>query len=260
VEASDSDEEETMSAIPVVELMEEHPLEVNDHSVLGLTELLLKNPGQVDTLVREENRQSDLIPRFLAIALGSFSIYALAMVLLLGMAPSESLPEFLKGSWTQDASRAGISLWLAYTLGLVAATGICLPSFYFYGLLSGVKVTALQVTTHTMKGMSATSLMLLGLLPIYVTWALGLLVFGPAPEIVKMALKVGLILPFIAGLWGIRSFYLGFMQLADTLPPERRCRRECFLRRLTLACAACYTAVTPVMIYTLWDNFANKLG
>jgi TctA family transporter len=102
--------------------------------------------------------------------------------------------------------------------------------------------------------------MLMGLLPIYVAGALGLLVFRVPQEKVEIAFYFGLTLPFVAGLWGIRSVYLGFMQLADTLPPERRCRRECFLRRLTLACAACYTAVTPVMIYTLWDNFANKLA
>jgi hypothetical protein len=249
-----------MTAIPIVELVEEHPLGVHDQSVFGLTELLLKSPGQVDSLVREESRQPELIPRFLAIALASFSIFALAMVLLLGMAPSGSLPEFMRESWSQNASRAAISLWLAYTVGLVASTGVCLPSFYFYGLLSGVKITVLQVTTHIIKGMSATSLMLMGLLPIYVAGALGLLVFRVPQEKVEIAFYFGLTLPFVAGLWGIRSVYLGFMQLADTLPPERRCRRECFLRRLTLACAACYTAVTPVMIYTLWDNFANKLA
>jgi hypothetical protein len=249
-----------MSAIPVLEPVEENPQEVNDGSVLGLTELLLKNPGQVDSLVREESRQAELIPRFLAIALASFSIFSLAMVLLLGMAPSDNLPAFMRESWTQNAARAGASLWLAYTLGLVAATGICLPSFYFYGLLSGVKITVLQVTAQIMKGMSATSLMLMGLLPIYVAGVLGLVVFGFPADKVQTAFYFGLTLPFIAGLWGVQSIYFGFMGLADTLPAERRCRRRCFLRRLTLACAACYTAVTPVMIYTLWDNFANKLG
>ncbi|HEY7158759.1 MAG TPA: hypothetical protein VH575_32745, partial [Gemmataceae bacterium] len=74
------------------------------------------------------------------------------------------------------------------------------------------------------------------------------------------ALLVGLALPFLAGVWGVRSIYVGFLGLADTLPPERRCRRTCFLRRLTVAWAAVYTAVTPVMIWSLYQNLAARWG
>jgi hypothetical protein len=68
-------------------------------------------------------------------------------------------------------------------------------------------------------------------------------------------LYIGLLLPFFAGLWGVASIFQGFMRLADTL----RCavQRVCFLRRLTLAWAACYTAVTPFMIYALWTHFTG---
>jgi len=87
---------------------------------------------------------------------------------------------------------------------------------------------------------------------------LGLIVFeAPSSSLLPM-IYAGLGLPFISGLWGLRTIYRGFMQLADTLPPERRCRRQCFLRRLTLACTACYSAVTPVMIYTLWNAFSTS--
>jgi len=162
----------------------------------------------------------------------------------------------LKEAWQRSPARADVSLGFAYVMGLIAATGVCLPSFYFYGLLSGVRITILQVTTHMMEGMAATSLMLIGLLPIYVAYVLGLIVFeAPWASLVPM-IYTGLLLPFIAGLWGLRTIYRGFMQLADTLPPERRCQRQCFLRRLTVACTACYTAVTPVMIYTLWNSFS----
>jgi len=71
---------------------------------------------------------------------------------------------------------------------------------------------------------------------------------------------LGLLLPFLAGLWGAWSIFRGFMTLADTLPPSRRCRRSCFLRRLTVSWAAVYTAVTPVMIWTLWKFFADRLA
>ena len=72
-----------------------------------------------------------------------------------------------------------------------------------------------------------------------------------------MVLSIGLVLPFIAGLWGVYSIYHGFMRLADTLPGRCRDRRTCFLRRLTLAWSACYTAVTPLMIYALWTHFTS---
>jgi hypothetical protein len=102
-----------------------------------------------------------------------------------------------------------------------------------------------------MKGQAATAVMLMGIMPVYLSAALGGIVFELRAPYLQAMLYVGLALPFLAGLWGVRSIYLGFLSLADTLPASRRCRRECWLRRLTAACSACYTAVCPVMIYTL---------
>jgi hypothetical protein len=226
------------------------------HSALGLAELLLKNRLQVDDLLRDESRQVDLFPRFLVISLASFSAYAWAMVLLLGASPNGSIPDVLKEGWS-FAVRPVMGLWLAYALGLVAATGICLPSFYFYGLLAGVKISFLQVVTHCLKGQASTAIMLIGILPIYVAIALGMLIFAAPVEVQQVVLSIGLLLPFMAGLWGVYSIYHGFMRLADTLPSRCRDRRTCFLRRLTLAWAACYTAVTPFMIHALWTQFTG---
>lgn len=229
---------------------------VGEHSALGLAELLLKDRVQVDDLLRDDSRQADLIPRFLVIALASFSTYAWAMVFLLNAAPSGAIPSVLADGWTLGV-RPAVGLWLAYALGLVAATGICLPSFYFYGLLAGIKISFLQVVTHCLKGQAATAIMLIGILPIYVAVALGMLIFAAPDEGLQLVLSVGLVLPFVAGLWGVYSIYQGFMGLADTLPGRCRDRRTCFLRRLTLAWAACYTAVTPLMIDALWTHFTS---
>jgi hypothetical protein len=142
----------------------------------------------------------------------------------------------------------------AYCFGLIAATGVCLPSLYFYGLLSGVKLSMLDVVTHAMKAKATSAVALLGILPVYIALAMGVLIFGWVPDLLReWALWLGFILPFIAGLWGTISLYLGFETLADTLPPERCERRGCFLRRLVVSWAACYTAVSPVMIYTVWQ-------
>jgi hypothetical protein len=225
-------------------------------SALGLAELLLKDRMHVDDLLRDEGRQTELIPRFLMIALPSFSVYAGAMILLLHAAPANAVPSVLAAGWSLDVQPA-LALWLAYALGMVAAAGVCLPSFYFYGLLAGVRISFLQVVTHSLKGQAATAIMLMGILPIYVAVALGMLIFAaPAPR-QELVLAIGLLLPFLAGLWGVASIYQGFMQLADTLRGSCGGGRRCFLRRLTLAWAACYTAVTPFMIYALWAHFTG---
>jgi hypothetical protein len=235
----------------------EPPVEADEHSLAGLIELLLKNPARVDQLGRDETRQRELIPRFLAIALASLSLFALVLSVIFWVAPPKALPDLIGDRWARDPISAALSLCLAFTIGTVAASGVCLPSFYFYGLLAGVKISMLQVTGHVMKGKSATSILLIGILPIYVALALGMIAFDVPDRELQIVLTLGLILPFAAGLYGVWSIFRGFMLLADTLPAERRCQRTCFLRRLTLAWAACYTAVSPVMIYRLWQTFAG---
>jgi hypothetical protein len=149
-----------------------------------------------------------------------------------------------------------LSLPLAYGLGLVLAACVCLPSFYFYSLLAGVKASWSQITSLVGKGMAANAVMLLGVLPVYVAAVLGLVVFNADLEWLRWTLKFGLLLPFVAGLWGLRSVYLGVTDLGETMPPAWRCRRRCFLRRLTFSWAAVYATVVPVMVYRLWEFFA----
>ena len=252
------------SPVPVVTPAEEEVPVVeaapDERSVLDLTELLLKDPGRLDRLARDEVRQPLLIPSFLAVGLASFSLFALALVLTLGAAPAAALPGFLAGPWAASRTASSVALWLVYALGFTLTTGVCLPSFYFYGLLAGVRVSWLQVTAQVMKGQASTAVMLMGILPVYLAAALGAIVFAAPPDVLRVVLYAGLGLPFAAGLWGVRSIYAGFLGLSDTLPPERRWQRECWLRRLTAACSACYTAVCPVMIHTLWEYFAEHLA
>lgn len=248
-------EEPLMTVFPADRPVETPATAVKDDSALGLVELLLKDPDRVERLNRDVGRLPILVPRFLIIALASYTLFSIAMVLIFWLAPAAALPGLLPTNGWSKATALG--LLLGYTLGLVAATGICLPSFYFYGLLAGVKISMLHVVAHTVKGKAAGAITLVGILPIYVAVALGLQVFHAPEATLTYWLYLGLALPFVAGWWGLRSIYRGFMGLADTLPPERRCRRECFLRRLTLSWTAVYAVVSPVMIYRLWEYFAQ---
>ncbi|MBV9122082.1 MAG: hypothetical protein JO112_01820, partial [Planctomycetes bacterium] len=204
-------QEPVLEALAAEEAADRPEVLADEHSVLGLTELLLKNPRRLDVLGRDTNRQAELIPRFLAIALAGFSIFALVLVLILQSAPEATLPEFLRQAWSGHRAWSAVSLWLAYTLGLVAATGVCLPSFYFYGLLAGVKISVLQVATNILKGKAATAVMLMGILPVYVVFVVGLIVFHAEDTTLQGVLFMGLVLPFWAGLWGVQSIYAGFL-------------------------------------------------
>jgi hypothetical protein len=225
-----------------------------DRTTTGdLVELLLKDNRRLDALMRDESLVPDLIPRLLAVALAGFAAFGVTATTVLNLAGTQP-PWVPSVRWPGGA---WASLTLAYVVGLVAATGVCLPSFYFYGLLAGVRLSMPQAAAHAVRCLAVTAVVLVGALPVYVAVALGAVVFSAPVALVHRAIALGLALPFVAGLWGVRSLYLGFTDLADTLPAHCRGRRACFLRRLTLAWSACYTGVTPLMIYWLWTRLAG---
>jgi hypothetical protein len=116
-------------------------------------------------MTRDQSRLAELIPRLLALALAGFSIYSLAMVAVLHFLPAESLPPLLADRWALGGVAPAVSFWAAYTLGMIASSGICLPSFYFFGLLAGLRLSFAQTVAHIVKGKGATTVMLVGLLP-----------------------------------------------------------------------------------------------
>src|SRR5437016_8823503 len=104
-----------ISVLEVVEerMDEESLVRADEHSVLGLAELLLKDRAQVDRLTRDDSRQPELIPRFLVIALASFTLFSVAMIVLLNAAPAAARPSIIAESW-DGGSRSALSLWSAY--------------------------------------------------------------------------------------------------------------------------------------------------
>ena len=252
------------------------PPTAGEPTMFGLIELLLKNQPRLDELTRAPQMQRELIPRLLAIGLIGYAVFGTSLAVIFTSAQVwpelTALPTWLENTgqppirFAADADATHGSRWAdgsaiqliaAFTLGLIGAIGVCLPSFYFYGLLAGVRTTMLQVTTNALKGMASSAIAVVGAQPIYFAVVLGLLVFHAPGWVVGTVCFLGLALPFIAGLYGTWSLYIGFIGLADTMPEDRRCRRECFLRRLLFAWSACFTAVTPVMIFTLWEYMSR---
>ena len=197
-----------------------------EQTTLGLIELLLKNPARVDQLNREPDQQGELFPRFLVIGLTSYLIYSFVMLLILTITPVQAYPHSLwlqlpPANWSDGTA---LSVPLAYTIGIVLAACVCLPAFYFYSLLAGVRMSWLQIVSLVGKGTAANAIMLLGILPIYVALILGMIVFEAPVDALQWTLKIGLLLPFVAGLWGLRSIYLGTLDMVQTLPEAGRCR------------------------------------
>lgn len=221
-----------------------------DPRVGQLVELLLKRPAEVDRLVADPAEQGRLVPRFVAIALAGFATFGVAATLALNA--SQAWPRHVPPADWLGAS-AG-NLVIAYCAGFVAAIGVCLPSFYFYTLLAGVRLTMLAVTTHAVKSLAAGAVALVGIVPIALSMVLGIEVFGLAPLWGERASYTLLIVPFISGLYAVYSLYAGILDQAERQRLTSDGERTMFLKQLIVAWSVCYTAVTPLMVYTLWNQ------
>lgn len=126
-------------------------------------------------------------------------------------------------------------------------------------------MSMVDVVLHSLKSKATGAVGLIGILPMYAAVGMGVIILvGSVTQVssepagfLTMALWLGLILPFIGGLFGTWSMYRGFRGLADTLPADRRESRACFLDRLAISWVAVYTAVSPLMIFTLWEYFGR---
>jgi hypothetical protein len=233
-----------------------------------IVELILKDRRRLDRVARTDSRKVELASRLLAISLASFALYGLAMSVTFSaarqwprvvspvewwngfdMRPVTFVPTGAPGP--QAATRA-LRLIVAYSFGLIAASGICLPSLYFYGLLSGLRMTMSDVVVHSLKGTAIAAVALIGILPVYSALALGVIVLPVSHQCVAAILTLGLCLPFIGGLWGTRSLFVSFVDLCHTMPADFQAQRACLLRRLILSWCGIYIAVAPLMIVTVW--------
>ena len=252
---------------------EQLPATADQITFLTLVETILKNRRGLHRLLRNPAMHAVLLPRLLAIALTGFVLFGVIMSLVLTV--SNRWPALAAiSTWLDapttcliafnpiDAPWGKLAPWLngqafilagAYAFGLVAASGIALPSLYFYCLLAGVRMTMLEIVVHAVKAKAIAAVALIGILPIYVAAAMGVVIFEVDNIWLHATLLLGLALPFIAGVWGTVSLYQGFAELCDTMPPGRAATRECFLRRLVLSWSVCYSAIVPVMIHTLWQ-------
>ena len=67
-----------------------------------------------------------------------------------------------------------------------------LPSLYFYCLLAGVRMTMLEVVVHAVKSKAVAAVALVGILPIYVAVAMGVVIFDAGEFWLQATMFLGL--------------------------------------------------------------------
>jgi len=75
---------------------------------------------------------------------------------------------------------------------------------------------------------------------------------------VDTTLQVGMLVPFVVGLFGVGAVDKAFRSMLDVLPLTHR-RRGNFVRRMVLAWGALFTAIAPVALWRAGEWFGQWL-
>ncbi len=153
----------------------------------------------------------------------------------------------LHQSGGDDLFRSTVAVARAYGLGFFGAQVAALPSAWFYALLAGIRQPAWRVAGEAMRAHATTSMVQIGLLPVYFAAALGLVFLDPGLHGAgRVAVGFGYLIPFVSGLAGTTAMYRAFTrQLAATrLDPEAS--RSPAPSLLVFAWSLLFTAMAPL--------------
>jgi hypothetical protein len=215
---------------------------------LGMFDLILRGQAHLTSVLRREEDLPATMQKLLVLALLGLGVHGLVV----GFA-AEALGETLFAG-----AHGHPTLWMpiAFVLAFVGALCVCLPSFYFYTQLAGLDASFRLVTAQALRAQATTAVLLLGVTPFYaavvLAGALGLI------QSSGQVILVGLAIPFVVGLFGMRALYKGFCDLAQVLPITHQ-RRGDFLRRMVLCWAVVYTAVAPVALYRIAELLSQHI-
>ncbi|MEQ8274127.1 MAG: hypothetical protein RMA76_05930 [Deltaproteobacteria bacterium] len=220
--------------------------------VPGMFDLVLSDQARLDRLMLDDSRVITVIEQLLALSV-------LGLVLT-GVAVGVAAEAIDISSYHPLAalSRGTAVLWMPLTAvaAFLGALSICLPSFYFYTQLAGIDASFRLVTAQALRAQATTSVLLLAALPVFLALALANVAVDVASG--SGVLWVGLLLPFVLGLFGISSVYRSFSRLVLRLP-KTHARRGKFVRRLVLAWGAVYTFVAPVAMFRIGQALSELL-
>lgn len=205
---------------------------------MSTLDLLLRDGESLDRLLLDPNTTGDVTRRLLSVSLLGLVTHGL----VLGISAV---------SLEQESAAVILGMIVALSGAFVGALAICLPSFYFYTLLSGLDVSFRAVTAQALRVQATTSVYLLGVLPFYAALAFAGALGVCARDAV---LGGGLLMPFLTGLFGVHALYHSFRRLEPLIPRTHR-RAGGYLGRLVWCWAAVYLAVAPIALWRLGEAF-----
>jgi hypothetical protein len=214
-------------------------------------DLVLRKPRLLDRVLWNEAALPKVIQELASLSVVGLAVYGLVV----GVSAQLVRDRLWPGSFFLGGS-PGVWMPLALVIAFLGAICICLPSFYFFAQLSGLDASFRLVTAQALRGVATTGVLLLGAAPFYAAWVLGNVV-GIFTD-VEATLRVGLVVPFAVGLFGVAAVDRAFRSMLDVLPVTHQ-RRGNFVRRMVLAWGALFTAVAPVALYRVGDWFGRWL-
>lgn len=211
-------------------------------------DLLLRGQRELDRILEDHRAHGAVIRKLLL-----FSVLGLAahgfVVGLSAQLFDLSVPAF------RALTSGPAAAWMpvAFVTAFLGALSICLPSFYFYTQLAGLDASFRLVTVQALRVQATTAVFLVGALPIYLAVALtGAVTDAIAPEVVVF---IGMAMPFLIGLAGLRALFLGFRHMLSYVEITHQ-RRGRFLLRLLGLWAAVYTFIAPVALFRATQQLA----
>jgi hypothetical protein len=215
----------------------------------GMVDLLLRERAATDTLCADQDQAAAILPRLLGIAaIGVAAWAAVEGGLLVGSA-QVVFPEALAGGpWWW----APVALFVAYETAFLGVQLAGLPSFYFYGLLAGIRTHGWRIAVESLRARATAAVVLLGVLPVYLAVGLGLVLVFPDSTVLGMTLHTlfltvgGMALPFLCGLAAPLSLYRAFTRMVAEVQVDGATRRRPMPVVLVLAWSVFFSVLAPL--------------
>ncbi len=211
----------------------------------GVIDLLLRHRAIADDDCADAERAARLLPRLVLTTVGGVGAFSLVQGLLLTTAAH---------AWPAGLAEAHPLLavggvFAAFEFGLMGTQIAALPTFYFHALLAGLRTHAWRITVESLRARATASVVLLGLLPIYLALALGfgLLAAGDSrwAELHSAVVLCGYALPLVAGLAAPLSLLRAFRRMAGEREEDGRRPMPTLL---VMAWSALFTVMAPLGI------------
>jgi hypothetical protein len=246
-------EDEPIRALPAEP--EEIPRSL--YSTWGVFDLLLKAPERMGPYLRLPELQAGLNFHFAVIAFLGLGAHALVLAGVILSQPG-SLPAWLHPDGTKLAWwRLTLGFLAAFPLGVLLATLLVLPAYWYLARLSRMRMSFQETLCHSLKGKATSSILLLGLLPIYGVLVACVILARLGDASVQLLFYLGLLLPFLCGLRGAGAIAEGFTTVADTTSGLSRASRAALPSSLMVAWALLFTVVTPVVLIKAFQTVVN---